>query len=100
MSKAKNGTIEIIPNTPITRKLASEVIRADSILRSVNNRLMAGHLDYETHQKIISEYQDIVGKITAMNSELTKKLFSRGKKEKEKTVKADDEPKVEKAVVV
>ncbi|MDK2792879.1 MAG: hypothetical protein PWQ25_1742 [Deferribacteres bacterium] len=100
MSKEKNGTIEIVPNTPITRKLASEVIKADSILRSVNNRLMASHLDYETHQKIISEYQDIVSKITVMNSELTKKLFSKEKKEKERVVKVDSEPKAEKSVVV
>ncbi|MGA1847268.1 hypothetical protein [Deferribacter abyssi] len=96
----KNSIIEIVPNTPITRKLASEVIRTDSILRSVNNRLMAGHLDYEIHQKIISEYQEIVNKITSMNSELTKKLFAKGKKEKEKVVEADGGAKVEKAVVV
>lgn len=100
-SKEKKGVIEIIPNTPITRKLTAETIKADGILRSANNRMMAGHLDYETHQKIIQEYQDTVAKLTAMNNELTKKLFGKDKKKNKEVVvvEADSEPKPQKSVV-
>jgi hypothetical protein len=93
----KKGTVEIVPNTPITRKLAAETIRSDSILRTVNNRLMAGHLDYDTHQKIISEYQNVVSKLAEMNGDLVKKLFQKGKKEK--VIQADDNKEPVKNVV-
>jgi len=82
-----NGTIGIVPNTPITRKLATEIIKTDSILRSVNNRLMGGHLDYDTHKTIINEYQELVNKLSSMNKELNTKLFKKESK-KEKVIKA------------